>query len=274
LFLVLSCIAAAIAAVGNVVGLLAWERVYGDSYRSLTQQALAQDLVNLTVVVPVLIVAAVAVWRGSMRAWPVWLGALTFTVYNYVIYTMSVHFGPLFLCWVAVLGLALYALIGGALSVDPADVRVIDHPRTLRITAWFVIVMGAAFAALWLSDIVGSLRSGGAPASAAEIGTPTNPVHVLDLAVFLPAVVAAGVLALRHRSIGVVATPALLVFLVLTGLPILVTPFVAVTLGWPASWGVTGPIGVITVIGVALEWAYLRAISARRSATIAGAGGL
>jgi hypothetical protein len=33
--------------------------------------------------------------------------------YNYAIYAFSVHFGPLFLVWVAVLGLALFALIGG-----------------------------------------------------------------------------------------------------------------------------------------------------------------
>jgi hypothetical protein len=43
---------------------------------------------------------------------------LAFTVYNYVIYAFSVPFGPLSPLWLAVLGMSLYALIGGIASAD------------------------------------------------------------------------------------------------------------------------------------------------------------
>src|SRR3954462_7321539 len=36
---------------------------------------------------------------------------LAFTLYNYAIYTLAIHVGPLFLLWTVVLGLAAYALI-------------------------------------------------------------------------------------------------------------------------------------------------------------------
>jgi hypothetical protein len=261
-WLLLSTAAAALAAAGSVIGLLAYPSVYGDAYPSLTQQALAQDLVNLAVVVPLLIGAGVATRLGRHRAWPVWLGALMFTVYNYVIYTFAIHFGWLFPLWVAILGLATYALCGGAAVLDPAAVRADMRGGPIRTTAWFLIAMGVAFAVLWLSDIIGALRAGTAPTSVADLGVPTNPVHVLDLALFLPAVVATGVLLLRNRPLGFVAAPALLLFLVLTGLPILVTPLVAVVLGQTATWAVTGPIAVITVAALALLTAFLRAMPA------------
>ena len=56
---------------------------------------------------------AVRAYRGSLRSWLCWLGCLSFTVYNYAIYAFSIHFGALFLVWIGVLGLSLFALIGG-----------------------------------------------------------------------------------------------------------------------------------------------------------------
>ena len=39
-----------------------------------------------------------------------------------------------------------------------------------------------------LSEIVAPMVSGTIPEALAEAGLPTNPVHVLDVAMFLPAV--------------------------------------------------------------------------------------
>jgi hypothetical protein len=81
---------------------------------------------------------------------------------------------------------------------------------------------------------------------------PTNPVHVLDLAFFLPAVTYTGVQLLRRKAFAFVAAPAFLVFLVLTGVPIMLTPVVQVSRGATAVWGVFVPIGTLTVVLVGL----------------------
>jgi hypothetical protein len=248
----LSVGAAGLAMVGNVLALVGLDRVYGSTYPSLTDQAVAQDLTNLLLVSPLVIVLAVGAIRGSVRAYLGWLAGLTFTVYNYVIYTMSIHFGPLFPLWVAVLGLSFYALVGGLASVEPAVVRrqIVAQPR--RLTGWFLAVVGILFALLWLSDIVRALVKDTAPASVLELGVPTNPVHVLDLAIFLPAAVVAGVLLLRQHDLGVLLGPVLVLFLALTGLPILVTPMVAQWLGDAAAWQVAAPIAAITAASLGL----------------------
>ena len=126
---------------------------------------------------------------------------LIFTVYNYVIYTVSIPFGPLFLLWVAVLGLCLYALLGGVAAVDHAAVELrFSSRRAVQVVAWFLIVVAVLFGLLWLSEDVPALLSGSTPQSVADMASPTNPVHVLDLAFFLPAVVATGVSLLENAS--------------------------------------------------------------------------
>jgi hypothetical protein len=248
----LSVAAAAIAMVGNVAAVAAVERVYGSSYPSLTEQAIAQDVTNLVVVSPMIIVFAAWAARGSVRAYVGWLGALMFTVYNYVIYSVAIHFGPLFLLWVAVLGLSTYALLGSLITVEPAAVQANLHDGGRRLAGWFLIVAAALFALLWLSDIIRALVAGGVPTAVTDLGVPTNPVHVLDLAVFLPAAALAGVLLLQRAPLGSVLAPALLMFLGLTGLPILLTPIVSQLRGNVASWGAVAPIAVITLTSLAL----------------------
>ena len=72
-------------------------------------------------------------------------------------------------------------------------------------------------------------------------------MHVLDLALFLPAVVATGVLLLRRHPFGYATVVGQLVWLALTSLPILVTPFIAASRGHEPGWAVTVPIGVVVV---------------------------
>jgi hypothetical protein len=250
----LSLVAAGLAVAGNIVSLLGINEIYGEAHPALTVQAIAQDLVDLVLVAPLIVISAIAVRRGSVPTYPIWLGALTFTVYNYIIYTFAIHFGPLFLVWLAVLGLGTYALIGGLLAIDSASVTARASGAGPRRTAgWFLIVVGAAFALLWLMDIVQALRAGVIPPAAADLGLPTNPVHVLDLALFLPAAIAVGASLLRSAPAGVVLGPALLLFLALTGVPIMATPVVAWARGDAATWALLIPIGAITVASAGLS---------------------
>ncbi len=268
-WLLLSLALAALGAVGSVVGLLAVDRIYGQETEAFIDQAVAQDLVNLFVVAPGIAVLAVVALRGSLAAYLAWLGFLTFTVYNYVIYVFSIQFGPLFLVWVAVFGAAVYALTGGLLSLDLEGVRAAFGDNRERLAAGFLVFAAALFGLLWLSDIVPALLDGTAPQSVTDVNLPTSPVHVLDLAVFLPAVAAVGVSLWRRHALGYVGAPVMLLFLGLTGLPILATVFVANARGNEPAWALLAPIGVITALSVFLA---VRLLVALRAAGRAGSG--
>ena len=253
-----SSAAAVIALVGSAIGLADVDGIYGRETTAFIDQAIAQDLVNLIIAAPATLLLAWLAWRGSMRAGLLWTGVLTFTAYNYAIYTMSIHVGPLFLAWVAVLGLTFWSLVGGLRALRPTAVAAELAAAPRRVVGWYLVVVAAVFMLLWLKDVVPAMVEGRIPQGALDLALPSNPVHVLDLAFFLPAVIAIGRLVLLRRPTGLMLAPAAVVFLVMTGLPILVTPFVTGARGGAPEWAVLGPVGAITVVGVGVLVALLR----------------
>jgi hypothetical protein len=248
LWLSLSILAAFLAIAGNIIA-LSVPRIYAKLTAAFLPQAIAQDIASLAIVSPLWLILAILALRGSLRAYLLWLGVLTFTVYNYVIYMFSVPFGSLFLLWIAVFGLSLFALIGGVVSVDHEAVKAsFKSQRAVKVVAWFLIVTAILFAFLWLSEDVPALLSGKTPQSVVDLAIPTNPVHILDLGFFLPAVIITGILLLKEKPFAYTVTPAFLVFLILTGIPILITPFVQSMRGQTAGWAVFAPIGTLTVL--------------------------
>jgi hypothetical protein len=248
IWLWLSIVAVLLAIVGNVIG-LSVDSIYARLTSAFLPQALAQDIANLAVVSPAWLILTTLALRGSLRAYLLWLGVLSFTIYNYVIYTFSVPFGPLFLLWVGVLGLSIYALIGGITAVDHKAVESsFKSKRAVTVVAWFLIVTGVLFGLLWLSEDIPALLSGTMPKSVIDMALPTNPVHILDLAFFLPGVMATGVMLLKSKSLAYSLAPAFIVFLILTGIPILITLVVQSARGETAAWSVLVPIGTLTVL--------------------------
>jgi hypothetical protein len=171
----------------------------------------------------------------------------------------------LFLVWVAVLGLSLFAVIGGLLTLPPRALAVRFADAAVRPAGWFLVVVALFFALLWLREIVPDLVAGRPSTSAADWRVPTNPVHVLDLAFFLPSVVVSGVLLLRRHWFGYATAAGQLVFLALTALPAMLTPVVAQARGRSPEWSVVAPLAVIVVAAVGMLWLLLRTVDARES---------
>ena len=248
----LSIVAAVLAILGNLIA-LSVGRIYASLTPAFLPQALAQDIADLALIAPLWLILAALALRGSLRAYLLWLGVLTFTVYNYVIYTFSVPFGSLFLLWVAVLGMSLFSLIGGVVTMDHKTVAsAFTSLRAVQVTAWFLIVTVVLFGFLWLSEDIPALLSNTKPQSIVDMAVPTNPVHILDLSFFLPAVMVTAICLIQKKAWAYSIAPAFIVFLILTGIPILITPVIQSAIGQTAAWGVVFPIGTLTVLLIGL----------------------
>ncbi|HEX5017077.1 MAG TPA: hypothetical protein VFX15_05780, partial [Actinomycetes bacterium] len=202
------------------------------------------------IVAPLTIVLARRALRGSMGAYLLWLGFIAFTVYNYVIYAFAIHFGPLFLLWVAVLGASTFTLVAGAFALDAAAVADAMHRDRRRVAGAFLMTVAGLFTLMWLSDIVSALLAGETPEVIDELNLPTNPVHVLDLAFFLPAAAFVGWSLWQRRPLGYAAAPAVFVLLAATGIPIMTTVVVTAARGQDAAWPLLGVIGVLTIAAI------------------------
>jgi len=201
---------ALLAVAASLAGILV-HSIYARETVNWAGQAVGQDIANLFLY-PILLGLAFLAARGSLRAYLVWSGLLAYSAYTYAVYAFATHFGPLFLLHVAILGLSVYALIGSLTSVDARRVKAaFAQTAPVRQTAWALNAVVLVFLALWLSvDIPATVRN--TPAKELrDSGVLTNPVHVLDLALFIPALALTGVFLLRGRALGFVLAPVLLV---------------------------------------------------------------
>ena len=161
------------------------------------------DLVILAVAIPALLISMALAARGSLRAQVVWLGALGYILYNAVFFAFAVVFNPLFLVYVGVLSLALWALVALLLAVDVARLRAgFSRGLQVRAIALYLIVTTLLFALTWLRDIVPALFSGLTPVSLQGTKMLTNPIQVVDLAVGFPLTILAAVWLWRRRAWG------------------------------------------------------------------------
>ena len=256
----LSILIAVLAISGSVISLALEERIYGSETANWAAQSVGQDVANL-IAFSVLLVLAILALRGSLRAYLGWAGTLAYSVYTYSIYVFAVHFGPLFPLWVAVFGLSIYALIGGLASIDPARVReAFTNRAPVRITSAMLIGIGAGFSLLWLSEIVPAILTETRPQALEDSGLATNPVHVLDLAVFLPAAMAAGVLLSKRHAWGYVLAPVVLVAMVLLAIGIVTLMIVLTVRELDATTAVGAGIAVLAMVELATLIRYLQAI--------------
>jgi hypothetical protein len=245
-----------------------WPGIYRET-RVAAGGALASDLLDLCVVLPVLAVATLLAVRGSVPALLVWTGTLGFLTYNFLIYAFAVHFNAMFLAYCAVLGLSFFGLVGIREFLEPEEVAkpyASGAPRkTTAVTLLFVAVT-AAFGEV--KEIVTAIHAGQVPASITEAGQLTNPIHVLDLCFFLPVMATVAVLLLRRKPMGFTLAPALMVTMILISLEVLTIMAVFARNGLPVdpapliSFGSAG-----VFLTVLLTW-FLR--SARKSARQAG----
>ena len=253
----LSVLDALFVLIASVVGILL-KNTYVRETPAWAVQAIGQDMVNVVAVV-VLFVAAYFVNKGSMRALLVWGGVLLYLLYAYVIYAFDIHFNRLFLVYVAIVGLSFYALVVSVLHLNLDRLRA-SFPAGARAVSVFLLLLGIVFSLLWLSEDIPAIVGGLVPQSVATVNVPTNPVHILDLGLYLPAMLVTAVSLWRKKLAGYLLAGPLLVFSVLMGSVILAIFLMMNGQGIPTSIGVEVFIALIILVSLVLSVLFLRTV--------------
>ncbi len=259
-FIWLSLFAGILMALVSYLG-VADRRTYGKETLNWAGQAIGQDWVNLCVVFPVLLISSfIVLRRDSVRAFLVWLGDLLYLIYSYMLYSFFVHFGPLFLFYVATLGLSFYCLLGGLVNFDWRGTGELFANVKVKPAGVLLGIVAVLFALLWLVDIVGATLRGGVPADLDMAGLVVNPVHVLDLAFLLPGAFIVAVLLWQRRALGFVLAAPFLVFFVLMGFAIIGMMVVTARKGFPLALPQMLVMGVIIILGSVIVAQYLKRV--------------
>ena len=179
--------------------------VYAGSARQLVAEGVGWDLFTLLVAVPILLIAALYVARGSFRGDLVAAGMLGYFLYMHLEYSVTWAFGAMFPLFVAICGLSLVGLV--AISALIADAGVDDRfnqrfPR--RSYAALTIGMALLLAVMW----IGRIAEGLAASTATLHGETTMTVQALDLGLMVPISVIVAIAVLRRVAVGMVAAAA------------------------------------------------------------------
>lgn len=210
------------------------------------------DVVTLFVGVPLLLVGYLSSRRGSLRGNIFLIGILLYFLYVGVTYAFSVIFNSLFLVYTALFSASLFATIHALAAFDMqylASKVTSDLPH--RGIAIFMFVAGLGTLFLWLSELIGPMMTGQAPANLGPYTTMFT--HGFDSGVITPACVLTGIYLLKRKPLGYLLAAPLLILCTLIGV-VVIGQTISQTLA-----GFVFPIGVY--IGLIGSWIVMGAFA-------------
>lgn len=185
---------------------------------SLATQGIGQDLVDLFLVVPLLIILLIFIRKGNRTAMFLFSGTLFYILYSFIIYSLGIHFNYLFLLYCSTLGLSTYLFIIIMHELMGMDVGswFEEHPP-VRLTGIYLIIVAILFYLLWLKEVVPAVIQNRVPESVSDYNLLVNPVHVIDIAIVLPGLILAAVLLMKKRNLGyILSLTGLVAIIILT----------------------------------------------------------
>lgn len=196
----------------NARGLYYWDTV------SSAAQMQANDLVTLALGLPLLAVSFWLTLRGSLRGRLLLAGTLGFILYTYITMCFGAQYNALFLVYVALFSLSLFAFVLVMMTFDLPTLPAHFSDKLPRGWMAGLLFFAAAFLSLaWLGRILPTLslwERGGVRGIPALENTTSLFIQAMDLGLVVPLCVLAGVLLLRRRSWGyLLASVALMKFL-------------------------------------------------------------
>ncbi|MBP7961035.1 MAG: hypothetical protein KBG20_00490 [Caldilineaceae bacterium] len=198
---------------GEVVTISAKGLYYWDTVSSAAQMQ-ANDLVTLILGVPLLLVGLRMTLRGSLRGRLLLTGTVGFVLYTYITMCFGAAYNQLFLVYVVLFGLSLYAIVLSLWGIDLASLPGHFSPTLPRRgIAGLLFGAGGFLLLAWLGRIAATW-SGGQPAALENVTSLF--IQAMDLAVIVPLCFVSGVLLLRGSAWGyLLASISLLKFLTL-----------------------------------------------------------
>jgi len=212
----LSLLLALLLIVANGGGLTMSWQLYTKETPDWFAQSIGQDMADIFIVLPFLLVSSLLAYRGSKKAFLIWAGVMAYIVYTFTIYCFAIHFNQLFIVYCLALGLAVYLLAWFILSQYARPVKEwFNNKAPVKLAGIYMITIAIIFYVLWLMQIVPANINNTVPKEISDTGLFTNPVHVLDLSVCLPTIFITGILLLRRHWFAFLLAPAVLTFFIL-----------------------------------------------------------
>jgi hypothetical protein len=204
-----------------LLGIVSYSGIFvEDTYKrdsiSMAAQGIGQDIVNLFLVMPLLVLSLIYMLKNGKVAIFIFSGTLFYILYSFFIYCFGVYFNRLFLLYCFILGLSFYLFIIMIIELNGMHVKHWFSDKVpVRLIGNYLITIAVMFYLLWLKDTVPAILADSVPKSVSDYNLLVNPVHVLDIGIVLPGVITTAILLIRKHQLGYIFTPVIMIFIII-----------------------------------------------------------
>jgi hypothetical protein len=226
---------------------------------SLATQGIGQDLVDLFLVVPLLVILLIFVRKQNRAAMLLFSGTLFYILYSFIIYSLGIHFNYLFLLYCATLGLSTYLFIIMFHELMEMDVGSwFEEGVPVRLTGIYLIIVAILFYLLWLKEIVPAVIHNQIPDSVSDYNLLVNPVHVIDLAFALPGLILSAILLMKRKSLGYILSLTGLVFIIILAIALAAMVIMLKIKGISDESSIAGVFIILALLSSVILFLFLR----------------
>ena len=188
-------------------------------------------------------------------------GTLGFILYTYISMCFGAAYNQLFLVYVALFSLSLYAFILSMMSFDLATLPAHFSEKLPRRGIAGMLIFTAAFLALaWLGRIAATFGPGAVPVLE---NTTSMFIQAMDLALIVPLCVLAAVLLVRRSPWGYLLASVAVLKFVTMGLAVSLMGLNQARVGAPVSAVELVVFPIITLLNLALAVLLLKSVTDR-----------
>jgi hypothetical protein len=237
-----------------------------DTVNSANQEQ-ANDLVTLAVGLPLLAISTLLARRESLRGRLLQTGTLGFFLYTYMSMCFGTAYNALFLIYVCLFSLSLFAFVLSMMSYDLAQLPEQFSERLPRRTiAWTLFVVSGFLLLAWLGRIVPPLAQNVLP----PLENITSLViQVMDLGLIVPMAFLAGALLLRRSAWGYLMGSVAVMKMLTMGTAVSAMAINLALSGAQISMAELVMFPSITLVNVALADLLLRSVESRKMTQLA-----
>ena len=168
---------------------------------SIAAQAIAQDIVTLLIGIPLLVISMILFKKGSLQGKLLLSGTLAYFLYTYASFAFGAAYNILFLVYVSLFSLSLFAFIFALMEIDlPTLPKHFSSGLPRRTISIFLFVVGSFLLLAWLGRIVPALLANQPPLGLESYTTLI--IQALELGLVMPIAFLSGILLWKKTSWG------------------------------------------------------------------------
>ncbi|CAG0952163.1 hypothetical protein ANRL4_00142 [Anaerolineae bacterium] len=215
---------------------------------SMAAQQQGNDIITLFVGLPILVLATWLAFRGSLRGRLLLTGTIGYLLYTYMSMAMLTSFNTLFLVYVVLFALGLYAFILCMMSFDLKTLP--QHYSEHLPRGWIaalLFVVGGFLALAWLGRVMTPILQNHTPILE---NTTTFVIQAMDLVLIVPLAILSGILLLRRSAWGYLLASVFVLKAIALGLAVSAMSINMTLAGTPDSLAIMIPFLVITILNL------------------------